>query len=89
MAAAELREAAKALLERADAIEAAQPAVPPAEASPEPLAPPRDEQEAAARLVALDLITRGVDRAEAERTLVESFPGCDAPALLDRLAGSA
>lgn len=39
-----------------------------------------------ARLVALDLISRGVERAEAERELTGAFPGVDAGRLLDELA---
>jgi len=83
-AAAELREAAEGLVARADALEAVAATLTVPE--PEPLEAPRDEEEANARIVALDLITRGVGRDEAEGFLGERCPGVDAASLLDRLA---
>ncbi len=61
---------------------------------PTPLAEPPiggDAPEGAdegARLVALDLVMRGTDRAAAERELRASFPGVDAGPLLDEAAAT-
>lgn len=41
-----------------------------------------------ARLVALDLMTRGVERAEAERELRAAFPGVDPRRALDEAAAT-
>lgn len=70
------------------------PPVPEPHAEPTPLteppvggdAPEGDEE--GARLVAFDLVTRGTDRAEAERELAGAFPGVDAAKLLDEAAAA-
>lgn len=70
----------------------AEPPPPPTE--PTPLAEPPvggdapEGAEEGARLVALDLMTRGTARSEAVRELRESFPGVDAERLLDEAAAT-
>ncbi len=73
----------------------ADPAEPAAEhAEPTPLAEPPvggDAPEGAedgARLVALDLVTRGTDREETLLRLAESFPGVDAARVYDEAAAA-
>ena len=86
-AAEALRAAAAELIARAEQLE--QRAAEPAAAEPvRPLAPAVDEEEVNARLVALDLSSRGVGRAEAESLLAEQFPSVDRAALLDRFFGA-
>ena len=86
-AAEALRTAAAELIARADQLE--QQAAEAAAAEPaQPLAPAADEEEVNARLVALDLSSRGVDRAEAESLLAEQFPSVDRAPLLDRFFGA-
>ena len=82
-----LRAAAAELIARAEQLE--QQAAEAAAAKPvQPLAPAVDEEEVNARIVALDLSSRGVDRAEAESLLAEQFPSVDRAALLDRFFGA-
>ena len=81
-----LRLAAADLIARAELLEQ-QVTEPPAAQPVEPLAPAVDEDEANARLVALDLSSRGVDRAEADRVLAEQFPTVERSALLERFFG--
>lgn len=87
-AASALREAARLLLERAERLEAEAGQEAPAPEA-EPLGAPASEQEASARLVALDLVTREVPRDEAVALLAERFPDVDGPALLERLGAAA
>jgi hypothetical protein len=65
---------------------------PPAEPTPRTEPPvggdaPEGAEEGA-RLVALDLLVRGTERADAERELAGAFPGVDAPRLLDEAAAA-
>jgi len=85
-AAQALREAAAALLARAEQIEAATGGVDSQTDSSqvEPLAPAKTADEAKARLVALDLATQGVGRAEALSQLEAEFPDADVASLVDR-----
>ena len=90
-AAAELRDAAAALLRKADELDAAAQAADEQaaaelarEADAEPLAPAAGADEAAARLIALDAATSGRDRDEVEEELSQSYPNIDSKTLLDR-----
>ena len=85
-AAAALREAAANLIAKADQLEASIAAVEdaPTQAVAEPLAPATSDDEAKARLVALDLATQGVDRSTAFESLTTQFPDVDVAPLIDR-----
>jgi hypothetical protein len=69
------------LLERA-ADDVASPAVTPAEV--EPLAPATSDDEAAARLIALEGASSGRDRSDVLAELAKSYPSIDADALVAR-----
>ncbi len=69
------------LLERA-ADDFASPAVTPVEA--EPLAPATSDDEAAARLIALEGASSGRDRSEVLAELNKSYPGVDGESLVAR-----
>lgn len=84
-----LRKAAAELISEAERLEALVPepasdGSEPAAVPLAPLAPPANSDEAGARLVVLDLSSRGVSRAEAEAALAEAFPDVEAGPLLDR-----
>ena len=81
-----LREAAARLLAKADELEAAgaEAGSVPDVVELQPLAPAASDEEAKARLVALDLATQGVDRAAAQLALERQFPAVDVSSLLDR-----
>ena len=92
-AAETLRTAAAQLIAAAERLESAQSehnenvGKPSTTTEPEPLPEASSEEEANARLVALDLATRGVDRSVAEETMAEQFPSIDGAVLLDRFYG--
>ena len=50
----------------------------------DPLPNPQTDDEASARIVALDLASRDVEREVASRVMLEQFPAVDGEALLDR-----
>jgi DivIVA domain-containing protein len=62
---------------------------PGAAAPPPPAAPERSHDEAAARLVALDLALGGTPREEADRRLAEQYELADRAALLDEVYAAA
>ena len=89
IAADALRKAAAELIAKAEQLESLPSVVESAGSAPEapelePLSPPDSSDEAGARLVALDMSSRGVPREEAAEKLALDFPSVDADALLDR-----
>lgn len=84
--------AAEVLREELAAVRASVEAIPPPP-GPEPAAAPAEPDAgegdvAGARLVALDLVVRGVPRDEAVLRLAADFPGVDVATLLDEAATS-
>ena len=76
-----LRQAASELSARADQLEER---LNEAQAHSEPLAPTDSDEEAAARLIALEAASSGRDRAEVLAQLKAEFPTVDAESLVSR-----